>query len=276
MPQMLVAYDFHLDKPRQIVLAGKPGAPDTQAMLREVYARYIPNKVILLADGGEGQKFLGERVAFLKSVSPIDGRATAYVCENYVCQLPTNELSKLAALLDAPAARKPATQSAGAAPPAKGEKARDFSLLALDGESVSLSKLIKEGPVVLVVLRGWPGYQCPICTRQVGDLVGHAKEIEKTGARVVLVYPGPGDKLKEHAEDFRRGKGIPDNFFFVIDPDYKFTNQYGLRWDAPNETAYPSTFVIDRDATTRFSQVSKTHGGRATAATILKELDQLK
>lgn len=173
-------------------------------------------------------------------------------------------------------AAEPADQPAGAVPPTKGEKAKDFSLATLDGDSVSLSKLFKDGPVVLVVLRGWPGYQCPICTRQVADLVGHAKEIEGTDARVVLVYPGPSEKLKEHAEDFRRGKGIPASFYFVIDPDYTFANQYHLRWDAPNETAYPSTFVIDREGTIRFVQVSHTHGGRATAATILKELDQLK
>lgn len=173
-------------------------------------------------------------------------------------------------------AAEPTTQGASAAPPSKGEKAKDFSLATLDGDSVSLSKLIKDGPVVLVVLRGWPGYQCPICTRQVADLVGHAKELENTGARVVLVYPGPSEKLKEHAEDFRRGKGIPASFYFVIDPDYTFTNQYHLRWDAPNETAYPSTFVIDRDGTIRFAQVSHTHGDRARAATILKELDRLK
>ncbi len=100
MPQMLVAYDFHLDKPKQIVLAGTPDAPDTQAMLRQAFAQYIPNKIILSADGGDGQAFLGERVEFLKNVGPIRGRATAYVCENYVCQLPTNDPAELKALLD--------------------------------------------------------------------------------------------------------------------------------------------------------------------------------
>ena len=100
MPQMLVAFDFHLDKPKQIVLAGKPGAPDTRAMLKEIYARYIPNKIILSADGGQGQKLLAQHVTFLQSVAPINGRATAFVCENYVCQLPTNEPLKLAAALD--------------------------------------------------------------------------------------------------------------------------------------------------------------------------------
>jgi uncharacterized protein YyaL (SSP411 family) len=105
MPQMLVAYDFGLEKPRQIVLAGNPAGADTQAMLGEIYARYLPNKIILGADGGEGQRFLVRHVEFLKSVAPINGQATAYVCENYACQLPTNEPTKLAALLDSTIAK---------------------------------------------------------------------------------------------------------------------------------------------------------------------------
>ncbi len=56
------------------------------------------------------------------------------------------------------------------APPQVGDKAGDFMLTTLDRKPVQLSKQLAHGPVVLVVLRGWPGYQCPICTRQVGQL----------------------------------------------------------------------------------------------------------
>ena len=59
------------------------------------------------------------------------------------------------------------------------------------------------------------------------------------------------------------------------DPDYVFTNAYGLRWDAPQETAYPATFVIDRGATVRFAQVSIGHDGRALATDVLKALEKL-
>jgi len=52
MPQMLVALEFSLARPRQIVIAGKPGAPDTEALLREVRAHFLPDKIVLLADGG--------------------------------------------------------------------------------------------------------------------------------------------------------------------------------------------------------------------------------
>jgi uncharacterized protein YyaL (SSP411 family) len=99
MPQMLVALDFHLDKPKQIVIAGNPQQDDTKAMLREVHRQYIPNKVILLADGGEGQRFLSQYISFIQSVKMHNGKATSFICENYVCQLPTTDLKVMAGLL---------------------------------------------------------------------------------------------------------------------------------------------------------------------------------
>jgi uncharacterized protein YyaL (SSP411 family) len=101
VPQMLCALDASLAKPRQIVIAGKRGADDTRAMLREVHAHYLPGKLLLLADGADGQKWLGERLGFLRTVDLIDGHAAAFVCENFVCQLPVPEPQKLRELLRA-------------------------------------------------------------------------------------------------------------------------------------------------------------------------------
>jgi uncharacterized protein YyaL (SSP411 family) len=100
MPAMIESWWFLRDKPRQIVIAGKPGAADTMALLREVHQRYLPERILLLADGGDGQKYLARRVAFFKDLMMIDGRATAYVCENYTCQLPVTTPAALGQLLD--------------------------------------------------------------------------------------------------------------------------------------------------------------------------------
>jgi hypothetical protein len=50
-------------------------------------------------------------------------------------------------------------QPAAVVPPSVGSHARDFTLPRLDGHPVSLSDLVKSGPVVVLVLRGWVGYQ---------------------------------------------------------------------------------------------------------------------
>jgi peroxiredoxin len=159
-----------------------------------------------------------------------------------------------------------------AATPRVGDMAPDFELNSLHGEKVKLSELSQRGPVVLVVLRGYPGYQCPICSAQVGELMSKAREFQEARSRVVLVYPGPSEGLKQRADEFVRGKTLPENFQILLDPGYTFTNRYGLRWDAPKETAYPSAFVIDGQRTIRFSKVSPSHGGRASAAEILEAL----
>ena len=106
MPQMLAAFDFHLDKPMQIIIAGKPGATDTRSMLTAVHNRFLPNKIVLLADGAEGQKTLGGYVPFFSDIVMIDGKATAYICENYACKLPTHDVDVVAKLLsgDSPVA----------------------------------------------------------------------------------------------------------------------------------------------------------------------------
>jgi len=99
MPQMLVALSWSRTKPKQVVIAGKADDAATTAMLREVRRHFVSHEVLILADGSAGQQFFGERVEFMKSVSKIDNQPTAYVCENFVCQLPTSNLKTLADLL---------------------------------------------------------------------------------------------------------------------------------------------------------------------------------
>jgi peroxiredoxin len=159
-------------------------------------------------------------------------------------------------------------------PPAVGDRAPDFSLKQFDGESIKLSALTKESPVVVIVLRGYPGYQCPICSKQVGRFISSASKLQKAGAQVVMVYPGPSDELQKRAEEFITGKTLPDDFHLVIDPDYEFTDAWKLRWDEPRETAYPSTFVVGKDGKVKYAKVSKTHGGRASVEDVLEALKE--
>jgi uncharacterized protein len=100
LPQLMAALDFSLSKPKQIIIAGRANAPDTRALLRLVHQRYIPNKFLILADGGPGQRQIATWLRFVDSIRPKDGKATAYICENYVCKLPTNDPLVVARLLD--------------------------------------------------------------------------------------------------------------------------------------------------------------------------------
>jgi thioredoxin-dependent peroxiredoxin len=103
----------------------------------------------------------------------------------------------------------------------------------------------------------------------VGQLILKAKQLADAKAQVLLVYPGPADNLKARADEFVSGKDMPANFHLLLDPDYRFTNLYGLRWDAKGETAYPSTFVIRTDGKVAFAKISRGHGDRAKVEDVL-------
>lgn len=166
--------------------------------------------------------------------------------------------------------------SAFAAPPAVSKIAPDFVLSTPDGKPVRLSEVNARGPIALVVLRGYPGYQCPYCNRQVQDFINNARGFAEIGVHVLLVYPGPPQDLPSKANEFLTGKSLPVNFDLVLDPGYTFTNLYGLRWDAAHETAYPSTFLIDEKGVIFFSKIAKEHGARTTAAEVLDAFPRKK
>jgi len=87
----LAAVDFLLSTPKEIAIVGSDPV-DIQPMLREVWRRYLPNKVV--APG-----FGVDVIPLLENRSLVNGRPTAYVCEHYTCKQPVNDLSELAAQL---------------------------------------------------------------------------------------------------------------------------------------------------------------------------------
>lgn len=99
-PQLVSVLEFSRAKPMQIILAGASDAQNTKVLLDEIRRRYLPDRVLLYADGGAGQKWLAGKMPALSGMAPLDGKAAAYVCENFACELPTNDPKKLAALLE--------------------------------------------------------------------------------------------------------------------------------------------------------------------------------
>jgi peroxiredoxin Q/BCP len=157
--------------------------------------------------------------------------------------------------------------------PAVGAKAPDFTLSTPTGKAVQMSRVQQGHDLVLVVLRGFPGYQCPYCVRQVHDFIDHASSFAAKDTKVLLVYPGPPADLDQRAKEFLAKQAeLPPNVVLVTDPDYMVTNLYGLRWDAPHETAYPSTFVLNKNGVIVFEKISHTHGDRLSAQDALDHL----
>lgn len=157
-----------------------------------------------------------------------------------------------------------------------GEKVKDFELpIVGENDYLRLSNEYEQGPVVVVVLRGYPGYQCPICNRQVSALISRARRLSQEARRVVLVYPGQSAKLEKRAEQFMGSRRLPEPLVMVRDEGMRMIREWGLRWDAPRETAYPATYVIDRNGRIAWTKVSQSHAGRSSAEEILHALRKL-
>ena len=98
--RLLTALDFRLGKPVEIALIGDALSPDTQALLREVRTRYLPNRLLAQALGEDGAG-----IPLLRERGRLNGRATAYLCEGFVCQSPTTDPAELGRQLDRVTAR---------------------------------------------------------------------------------------------------------------------------------------------------------------------------
>ena len=123
--------------------------------------------------------------------------------------------------------------------------------------------------------RGSGRGQCELCSAQVGGLINRAKALSEVAHRVILVYPGEPDLLQRHADEFIGSRSVPDPIVMIRDPGLKMVNEWGLRWNAPRETAYPATYVIKKNGRIAWSKISNSHAGRTTANEIITQLRKL-
>jgi uncharacterized protein YyaL (SSP411 family) len=96
----MLAVDFGVGPSYEVVVAGNTASEDTQLMLHALRTAFLPNKVVILRPLEEDPEIL--RFAnYVKPYSSIDGtKATAYVCRNYICSLPTTEADMMLELFE--------------------------------------------------------------------------------------------------------------------------------------------------------------------------------
>ncbi len=95
----MVALGFGIGPSYEIVIVGNPEARDTKDMLEALRKHFIPNKVVLLKPDDQKSPDIIRLAEFTKDQSSIDGKATAYVCLDYACKLPTTDAEKMLELL---------------------------------------------------------------------------------------------------------------------------------------------------------------------------------
>jgi len=95
---MLSGLDFYLSEPKEIAIVGKLDSHEVRSFGEEIYARYLPNKVVAACEPGD--EVAASEIKLLMARSAIEGKATAYVCRYYTCLEPATTVEELAARLE--------------------------------------------------------------------------------------------------------------------------------------------------------------------------------
>ena len=97
---LMATLDFGIGPAYEVVVVGDPGVQDTLDMLKALGSRFIPSKVVIVVDSGKETPAIFRLAGFTKNLSAIGGSATAYVCANQSCDLPTTDAARMLDLLD--------------------------------------------------------------------------------------------------------------------------------------------------------------------------------
>jgi hypothetical protein len=98
---MLAALNLSLGPAQEIVIAGDAEDADTKQMIKLVRNEFLPNAVVLFHPSGPAAKAIETQVAFIQGQVAIDSKATAYLCQNFVCKKPVNSITEFKASLSA-------------------------------------------------------------------------------------------------------------------------------------------------------------------------------
>jgi len=85
--RVLSTLEFYFNPTKEIVILG-----DSDELKSEIWREFLPNKVVVLAENADAN---AEIIPLLKDRSLIDGKPTAYVCENFACQKPVTTAEDL-------------------------------------------------------------------------------------------------------------------------------------------------------------------------------------
>jgi peroxiredoxin len=151
-----------------------------------------------------------------------------------------------------------------------------LNFVACDGTPIDLTQYRGKKKVVLIVLRGIPrslgGALCPSCLAQTSCLLANQQEFQSRGAEVLVVFPGPSERLGEFLQKAKRQTpGEPEcGFRVLLDRELAACDRLGIR----DDLAKPSTYILDTQGRLVYAYVGATSTDRPSLKAILAELDK--
>ena len=98
--QFISSFDYIASHSFEIVVAGDITLSQTQKILKAINSTFVPNKVVILKSNKGPESQIKEFPDFIKNLEMINNRPTVYVCSNYSCKMPTNDIDQMLNLLN--------------------------------------------------------------------------------------------------------------------------------------------------------------------------------
>ena len=90
--EMLLALDFYLDKPKEIIIITPDGeASSAGPFVSALGPVFLPNRFLAVAGQGDSAHNLADLIPAVRGKTALEGKTTAYVCENGTCRLPVTD-----------------------------------------------------------------------------------------------------------------------------------------------------------------------------------------
>lgn len=92
LSEMLLAYDFFLDSPKEIIIVAPEGKPNKREAFLEAFRKqFVPNRILIVVTEGRELKSYAKVIPLIQGKYALNGKTTAYVCEKAYCKLPTQD-----------------------------------------------------------------------------------------------------------------------------------------------------------------------------------------
>ena len=147
-----------------------------------------------------------------------------------------------------------------------------------DGKPVDLAQYQGKKKVVLVVLRGMArserGRFCPSCLAQAVGLTTNASAFTQRGAVVLVVFPGPSERVGEFIQTVKSDSTSEPagSFQLLLDRECRACDQLGIR----DDLAKPSTYILDIRGRVVYAYVGETSTDRPSIKAVLAQLDRIR
>lgn len=152
----------------------------------------------------------------------------------------------------------------------------ELTFIHKDGSTIRMADYLGKSNVILVFTEGFNGMLCPFCMTQTSRLVGNYDKFKERNCEVIVVYPGPDEKVDEFiTAALKTEKNQVDRvpFPIVLDKDLKATNFF----DINSTHAHPSTYLIDKQGGIQFAYVGENMtADRPSIKSLLAKLDKIQ